>query len=340
MPSVFERYALGRRPAPGRGRGRSAPPTKKTSKKPQLGWNAYLTDSSRYKLPPREQARRTNAYNFCGPVQPKLPKSPKKCWHRSARRREMATPERRPVVQTSSAATIVDVFDLLADSDAVGASREEAPPTVERRTTVRRLFAPKRRAAKKADPTLLDRVADLEKRLELSEARAARFASQLDAMGETVALFHARDLARAATQTPPPAPTTTTPPPSTPPPPPSATRHSLESIEFHVGADGCVVDDFLAERAATGACPPSPEPPRAPPACPPSPEPPRAPPAPTSAPVPPPPLHEEASAPPHRVALSGWSVSVLDVGPSAPARPRAPSLLNDSDDEGRVMPIW
>ncbi len=72
MPSVFERYALGRRPVPGRGRGRSSPPKKPGKKKPQPAWNGYLTDSARYKLPLKEQERRKNNYNFCGPVQPTL----------------------------------------------------------------------------------------------------------------------------------------------------------------------------------------------------------------------------------------------------------------------------
>ena len=115
MPSVFERYALGRRPAPGRGRGRSSPPKKSGKKKPQPAWNGYLTDSARYKLPLKEQERRRNNYNFCGPVQPKL--SPKKTWHR--KKRVDATPERRPQPRASSAATEVDVFDLLAEGDAV-----------------------------------------------------------------------------------------------------------------------------------------------------------------------------------------------------------------------------
>ena len=116
MPSVCERYALGRRPAaPGRGRGRSSPPKKAGKKKPQPAWNGYLTDSARYKLPLKEQERRKNNYNFCGPVQPKL--SPKKQWHR--KKRVDATPERRPQPRASSAATEVDVFDLLAEGDAV-----------------------------------------------------------------------------------------------------------------------------------------------------------------------------------------------------------------------------
>ena len=332
MPSVFERYALGRRPVPGRGRGRSSPPKKPGKKKPQPAWNGYLTDSARYKLPLKEQERRKNNYNFCGPVQPKL--SPKKQWHR--KKRVDATPERRPQPRASSAATEVDVFDLLAEGDAVVDTREEeAPPTVERRATVRRLFGPKRKAVKKKpvakeDTTLSIRVADLEERLARSEARAARFASQLDAMSQTVDALQARDLARAATRTPPPAPTTTPPPPSTPPPPPVVTaRRSLEALDLKIGRDGSVVDDFLAAREATGVCPDSPEPPREPP-------------APTSAPPPPPPLDEgEAPAPPpRRVKLSGWTAAALDAGPPpAPARPRAPSLLSDDDDD-RVMPIW
>ena len=326
MPSVFERYALGRRPAPGRGR--SSPPKKPGKKKPQPAWNGYLTDSARYKLPLKEQERRRNNYNFCGPVQPKL--SPKKSFHRKKR---LETPERRPQPRASSAATEVDVFDLLAEGDAVVDTREEAPPTVERRATVRRLFGPKRNAVKKKPPAenpLSIRVADLEERLARSEARAARFASQLDAMSQTVDALQARDLARAATRTPPPAPTTTPPPPSTPPPPPVVTaRRSLEALDLKIGRDGSVVDDFLAAREATGVCPPSPG----------SPEPPREPPAPTSAPPPPPPL-DEAPAPPRRVKLSGWTAAALDVGPPpAPARPRAPSLLSDDDDD-RVMPIW
>ena len=65
MPSVFERYALGRRPAQGRGRGRSSPPKKAGKKKPQPAWNGYLTDSARDKLPLKEQERRRNNYNFC-----------------------------------------------------------------------------------------------------------------------------------------------------------------------------------------------------------------------------------------------------------------------------------
>ena len=328
MPSVFERYALGRRPAPGRGRGRSSPPKKPGKKKTQPAWNGYLTDSARYKLPLKEQERRRNNYNFCGPVQPKL--SPKKSFHSKKR---LETPERRPQPRASSAATEVDVFDLLAEGDAVVDTREEAPPTVERRATVRRLFGPKRNAVKKKPPAenpLSIRVADLEERLARSEARAARFASQLDAMSQTVDALQARDLARAATRTPPPAPTTTPPPPSTPPPPPVVTaRRSLEALDLKIGRDGSVVDDFLAAREATGVCPPSPG----------SPEPPREPPAPTSAPPPPPPLGE-APAPPRRVKLSGWTAAALDVGPPpAPARPRAPSLLSDDDDD-RVMPIW
>ena len=124
MPSVFERYALGRRPAPGPCRGRSSPPKKPGKKKPQPAWNGYLTDSARYKLPPKEQERRKNNYNFCGPVQPKL--SPKKTWHR--KKRVDSTPERRPQPRASSAATEVDVFDLLAEGDAV--VDDEAPPTI------------------------------------------------------------------------------------------------------------------------------------------------------------------------------------------------------------------
>ena len=326
MPSVFERYALGRRPVPGRGRGRSSPPKKPGKKRPQPAWNGYLTDSARYKLPLKEQERRKNNYNFCGPVQPKL--SPKKSFHRKKR---LETPDRRPQPRASSAATEVDVFDLLAEGDAV--VDDEAPPTVERRATVRRLFGPKRKAVKKKPPVenpLSIRVADLEERLARSEARAARFASQLDAMSQTVDALQARDLARAATRTPPPAPTTTPPPPSTPPPPPVVTaRRSLEALDLKIGRDGAVVDDFLAAREATGVCPPSPG----------SPEPPREPPAPTSAPPPPPPL-DEAPAPPRRVKLSGWTAAALDAGPPpAPARPRAPSLLSDDDDD-RVMPIW
>ena len=223
---------------------------------------------------------------------------------------------------------------VLAEGDAVvDAREEEAPPTVERRATVRRLFGPKRKAPKKkplAENPLSIRVADLEERLARSEARAARFASQLDAMSQTVDALQARDLARAATRTPPPAPTTTPPPPSTPPPPPVVTaRRSLEALDLKIGRDGSVVDDFLAAREATGVCPDSPEPPREPP-------------APTSAPPPPPPLGEdEAPAPPpRRVKLSGWTAAALDAGPPpAPARPRAPSLLSDDDDD-RVMPIW
>ena len=76
-------------------------------------------------------------------MQPKL--SPKKQWHR--KKRVEATPERRPQPRASSAATEVDVFDLLAEGDAV--VDDEAPPTVERRATVRRLFGPKRKGVKK-----------------------------------------------------------------------------------------------------------------------------------------------------------------------------------------------
>ena len=139
--------ALRPRPPPGRKAAAAAaasPPKKAGKKKPQPAWNGYLTDSARYKLPLKEQERRKNNYNFCGPVQPKL--SPKKQWHR--KKRVDATPERRPQPRASSAATEVDVFDLLAEGDAV-VDDEEAPPTVERRATVRRLFGPKRKAVKK-----------------------------------------------------------------------------------------------------------------------------------------------------------------------------------------------
>ena len=261
-------------------------------------------------------------------MQPKL--SPKKQWHR--KKRVDATPERRPQPRASSAATEVDVFDLLAEGDAVVDTREEeAPPTVERRATVRRLFGPKRKAVKKKpqqkeDATLAIRVADLEERLARSEARAARFASQLDAMSQTVDALQARDLARAATRTPPPAPTTT-PPPSTPPPPPAVTaRRSLEALDLKIGSDGSVVDDFAA-REATGLCPDS----RAAAGAA------RAGAGAAAAAAPRRGRGARAAAAPCQTTVDGRR---LDVGPPpAPARPRAPSLLSDDDDD-RVMPIW